>query len=92
LSAPTVPQRGDPYTVFQSRSDFGPSMRFVGDTSDWDHSSMLLTLGESGVWTDPHYVDMERDWVDVEYRSTPFSDAAVMKATTDTLRLEPASP
>lgn len=92
LSAPTVPQRGDPYTVFQSRSDFGPSMRLVADTSDWDDSSMVLTLGESGVWTDPHYIDMERDWVDVVYRPTPFSDAAVSRATTDTLRLEPAAP
>lgn len=92
LNAPTIPQRGSPYAVFQSRPDFGPSMRFVGDASDWDHSSMLLTLGESGVWTDAHYDDMERDWVDVAYRSTPFSDAAVLKATTDTLRLEPAAP
>jgi len=92
LSAPTIPQRGDPYAVFQSRPDFGPSMRFVADTGDWDHSSMVLTLGESGVWTDAHYDDMERDWVGVAYKPTPFSDAAVKKATTDTLRLEPATP
>lgn len=92
LNAPTIPQPGDPYTVFQSRPDFGPSMRLVADTSDWDRSSMLLTLGESGVWTDQHYTDMENDWAAVDYVPTPFSDAAVAKAATDTLRLEPAAP
>jgi penicillin G amidase len=89
LNAPTIPQPGDPYTVFQSRSDFGPSMRLVADASDWDNSSMLLTLGESGVWTDPHYDDEERDWVDVGWSATPFSDAAVGAAAVATLRLEP---
>lgn len=92
LSAPTIAQPGDPYTVFQSRPDFGPSMRLVADPSDWDHSSMLLTLGESGVWTDAHYTDMERDWVAVAFRPTPFSDPAVAAAAEDTLRLEPAAP
>lgn len=90
LSAPTIPQPGDVFTVFQSKPDFGPSMRFVADLSDWDNSSMLLTLGESGVWTDAHYADMERDWVNVDWSPTPFSDAAVEKATRDLLRLEPA--
>lgn len=92
LSAPTIPQPGDPFTVFQSKPDFGPSMRFVADLRDWDDSSMLLTLGESGVWTDSHYADMERDWVDVAWSPTPFSDSAVQKATQDLLRLEPARP
>jgi penicillin amidase len=89
LNAPTIPQPGDIFTVFQSRPDFGPSMRLVADLSDWDHSSMLLTLGESGVWTDPHYQDMERDWVDVAWSPTPFTDDAVAKAATNTLKLEP---
>jgi penicillin amidase len=90
LNAPTVPQPGDQYAVFQSKPDFGPSERFVADLSDWDRSSMLLTLGESGVWTDPHYQDMEDDWVHVAWSPTSFSDAAVAAAATDTLRLEPA--
>ena len=72
--------------------DYDPSMRFVADLRDWDDSSMLLTLGESGVWTDSHYADMERDWVDIAWSPTPFSDSAVQKATQDLLRLEPARP
>jgi len=92
LNAPTVAQPGDPFTVFQSKPDFGPSERFVADLSDWDDSSMLLTLGESGVWTDSHYADMERDWVDIAWSPTPFTDNAVQSATRDLLRLEPAGP
>jgi penicillin G amidase len=89
LNAPTLPQPGDVFTVFQSKPDFGPSMRFVADLSNWDQSSMLLTLGESGVWTDSHYNDMERDWVNVGWRATPFTDSAILKATTDALTLRP---
>ena len=92
LNAPTVAQPGDPFTVFQSKPDFGPSERFVADLSDWDDSSMLLTLGESGVWTDAHYSDMERDWVDVAWSPTAFTDGAVQAATRDLLRLEPVGP
>ena len=89
LNAPTLPQPGDVFTVFQSKPDFGPSMRFVADLSDWDASSMLLTLGESGVFTDPHYADMEREWVAVAYAPTPFTDDAVERAAHDVLKLEP---
>ncbi len=89
LNAPTVEQPGDVFTVFQSRPDFGPSMRFVADLDDWDDSSMLLTLGESGIWTDAHYQDMEDDWLHVAWRPTPFTDGAVDRAAVDMLHLEP---
>ena len=89
LNAPTVAQPGDVYAVFQSRPDFGPSMRFVADLADWDDSSMLLTLGESGIWTDPHYDDMEDDWLAVAWKPTPFSDVAVDRAAADVLVLAP---
>ena len=88
----SFPQPGDAFTVFQSKPDFGPSMRFVANLADWDDSSMLLTLGESGVWTDVHYADMERDWVNVSWSATPFTDNAVLSATRDLLTLQPARP
>ncbi len=64
-------------------------MRFVADLDDWDDSSMLLTLGESGIWTDAHYQDMEDDWLHVAWRPTPFTDGAVDRAAVDMLHLEP---
>ncbi|HEY5093821.1 MAG TPA: penicillin acylase family protein [Candidatus Eremiobacteraceae bacterium] len=89
LNFKPVPQPGDPYTVFQAKPDFGPSMRLLADSADWDHSSMVLTLGESGNWSDAHYGDQLQDWVENRYRPTPFSDAAVTAATRDTLFLTP---
>jgi len=89
LNFKPVPQPGDPYTIFQAKPDFGPSMRLLADSADWDHSSMVLTLGESGNWSDAHYGDQLQDWVANRYRPTPFSDAAVNAATRDTLFLTP---
>jgi penicillin amidase len=89
LNFKPVEQPGDPYTIFQAKPDFGPSMRLLADTADWDHSSMVLTLGESGNWSDAHYGDQLQDWVSNRYRPTPFTDAAVMSSTRDTLILVP---
>jgi len=89
LNFKPVAQPGDPYTIFQAKPDFGPSMRLLADTADWDHSSMVLTLGESGNWSDAHYGDQLEDWVSNRYRPTPFTDAVVASATRDTLILAP---
>jgi acyl-homoserine lactone acylase PvdQ len=50
---------------------------------------MVLTLGESGNWSDAHYGDQLEDWVSNRYRPTPFTDAAVASSTRDTLILVP---
>ncbi len=89
LNFKPVAQPGDPYSIFQAKPDFGPSMRLLADTADWDHSSMVLTLGESGNWSDAHYGDQLEDWVSNRYRPTPFTDAAVASSTRDTLILVP---
>jgi penicillin amidase len=89
LNFKPVPQPGDPYSIFQAKPGFGPSMRLLADSADWDHSSMVLTLGESGNWSDAHYGDQLQDWAANNYRPTPFSDTAVAAATRDTLVLTP---
>lgn len=89
LNFKPVAQPGDPYSIFQAKPDFGPSMRLLADTADWDNSSMVLTLGESGNWSDAHDGDQLQDWVSNRYRPTPFTDAAVAAATRDTLVLTP---
>jgi penicillin amidase len=89
LNFKPLPQPGDPYTIFQAKPDFGPSMRLLADTRDWDDSSMVLTLGESGHFSDEHYDDQMQDWVNNRYRPTPFSDGAVTRATRHTLVLHP---
>jgi penicillin amidase len=68
----------------------GPvSMRLIADPGDWDRTQHGITLGESGIPTSPHWKDQLDDWRAVTPRVFPFSEAAIMKATKETLTLEP---
>lgn len=68
------------------------SMRFIADPSDWDKSQHGITLGESGVPSNPHWKDQLDDWRNVTPRAFPFTRAAVESATKETLIIEPARP
>lgn len=68
----------------------GPvSMRLIADPSDWDKTQHGITLGESGIPSSPHWKDQLDDWRAVTPRMFPFSEAAIMRATEETLTLEP---
>ncbi len=66
------------------------SMRLIADTSDWDKSQHGIALGQSGLPKSPHWNDQLTDWRAVTPREFPFTPAAVMKATKQTVVLEPA--
>jgi penicillin G amidase len=70
---------------------YGPSMRMVADTSNWDHSLMEVTTGESGQVSSDNYQDQFPEWFAGRGIVARFSDAAVQRATTHTLRLAPAN-
>ncbi len=82
-------QPGDVFTIYAGRPTYGPSQRLVVDLADWDDSSMLLTLGESGQYSDEHYTDQLSDFTAVRWAPTPFTAAAVSAATKHTLHLLP---
>lgn len=52
-----APWSGWTHTIKQAHDNFGPSMRFVGDLSDWEQSLGNLTIGESGLPLSGHYRD-----------------------------------
>ncbi|MGA2594018.1 MAG: penicillin acylase family protein [Bryobacteraceae bacterium] len=52
-----VPMSGSPTTVKQLTTDLGPSMRLDADLSDWDHSLLEGTTGQSGQVLSRHYKD-----------------------------------
>ncbi|HXW51070.1 MAG TPA: penicillin acylase family protein, partial [Candidatus Acidoferrales bacterium] len=89
LNIRAFPQAGDGLTVYAAKPNHGPASRLVADLSDWDNSSMVLTLGESGQFNDPHYQDEVTDFAQARWVPLPFSDAAVKAATKDTLVLNP---
>ncbi len=83
---PPFPQNGSGSTVNVGRN---VSMRFIADPGDWDKTQHGITLGESGLPNSPHWKDQLEDWRNITPRAFPFSKAAVMNATRETLVLEP---
>ncbi len=65
------------------------SMRLIADPGDWDKTQHGIALGQSGIPTSPHWMDQLADWRAVTPRLFPFTDAAIQKATKQTLVLEP---
>jgi len=65
------------------------SMRLIADPSDWDKTQQGIALGESGWPKNPHWSDQLADWRAVTPREFPFTQPAVLKATKETLILEP---
>jgi penicillin amidase len=92
-----VPVGGDSYTVNKTavdrRSPFGvtdvSSYRQIVDVGAWDHTLAVNTTGQSGHPRSPHYFDQNPLWARTEYRSFPFSRAAVDAAKAHRLLLVP---
>ena len=64
-------------------------MRLIADPSDWDKTQQGLALGQSGIPSSTHWKDQLDDWRAVTPRELPFTSAAVLKATKETLIMEP---
>ena len=52
-----VEMSGASTTIKQTSQLLGPSMRFIADLSDWDHSLNNIAIGESGQILSRHYKD-----------------------------------
>jgi len=52
-----VEMSGSSTTIKQTTQRLGPSMRFVADLADWDHSLNNIVSGESGQILSRHYKD-----------------------------------
>ncbi|HYL39259.1 MAG TPA: penicillin acylase family protein [Bryobacteraceae bacterium] len=52
-----VEMSGASTSIKQTTEALGPSMRFVADFSDWDHSLNNITIGQSGQVLSAHYKD-----------------------------------
>jgi penicillin amidase len=82
-------QSGSEYTVKAvSRSD-GPSERMTVDLADLDQSTLNLVTGEAGNLFSPYYLDQWKAWYEGFTFAWPFTEAAVEKARTHRLVLEP---
>ncbi|MFN2516279.1 MAG: penicillin acylase family protein [Pyrinomonadaceae bacterium] len=89
FAIPSFPQNGTGGLAATVNVGATVSMRLIADTSDWDKTQHGITLGQSGIPSSPHWNDQLADWRAVTPGVFPFSDAAVLKATKETLLLEP---
>ena len=86
-----IEQSGSTGCIKAMGPTYGPSMRMVADTSNWDQSLMEITTGESGQVSSDNYQDQFPEWFAGRGMPSQFSDAAVQRATTHTLRLLPGN-
>lgn len=90
FTVPSFPQNGTGGLVGATVNvGVSVSMRLIADPGDWDKTQQGIALGASGLPKSPHWADQLADWRAVTPREFPFTPAAVMKATKDTLVLEP---
>jgi penicillin amidase len=85
-----VPQNGSGGQAATVNVGANVSMRLIADTSNWDQTQHGITLGESGIPSNPHWSDQLADWRAVTPRVFPFSETAIAKATKETTVLTPA--
>jgi penicillin amidase len=89
FTIPQFPQNGTGGLAATVNVGAPVSMRLIADPGDWDRTQHGITLGESGIPSSPHWKDQLDDWRASTPRVFPFSEAAVAKATKQTLTLEP---
>jgi penicillin amidase len=83
------PQSGGGYTVKQVGRRFGPSERFTANLADLDASTLNTVTGQAGNPLSPYYMDQWQAWYQGFTFPLPFTSAAVEKAKTHQLVLQP---
>ena len=66
-----------------------PSWRQLFDVGQWDDARVVLPAGQSGHPMSPFYFDQNDTWRQGQYRTQPFSRAAVQAAAKHRLMLLP---
>ena len=92
------PARGDHETVCMGniaeiipgqKMYVAPSYRLICDTANWNNSTSIHAVGQSGHPLSRHYADFVGPWRNNEYHPMPWDRPYVEEATRDHLILEP---
>jgi penicillin amidase len=86
FATPSIPIAGSGQTP-----DVGPSvsMRFITSPGNWDATSHVIPLGESGDPKSPHFKDQFEMWLNDTPPVFSFSKSAIEKTATDVTILSP---
>jgi len=96
----TVPSPGDTYTINVGRNTIkdeqepfanrhAPSLRAIYDLGDLDRSLFMHSTGQSGNRLSPHYNDLSKRWVCMEYLPMTMKRTDIDRGAIGTLRLTP---
>ncbi|MCH9649782.1 MAG: penicillin acylase family protein [Deltaproteobacteria bacterium] len=88
-SGTTAAASGGPWLGERRALTLGQSMLWVVDFADPDNGLMVIPGGQSGHPKDPHYDDQLALFVKGEVRQSPWSEAAVDRASVAVLQLNP---
>jgi penicillin G amidase len=69
----------------------GPSMRFIINMADIEHSYTINTTGQSGQPIHTNYKDQSRMWLYGEYRTNSTNESEMLKKEYDLLILNPSN-
>ena len=84
---PTVKAATDLRSIFEMTNM--PSYRLDVDMGRLDDARIVITTGQSGNPSDPHYGDLIDDWLNGTQVPLPFTSKAQQAATVTTLTLTP---
>lgn len=93
-----LPANGDRETVCMGHMEevipgqkiyIAPSYRLICDTANWNNSTSIHAVGQSGHPLSRHYADFVQPWQNAEYHPMPWDRPYVEEATRDHLILEP---
>jgi penicillin amidase len=83
------PGYGDGFSPHVQGNSNTQSFRAVWEVGNWQAGGIVLPQGESGEPGSPHYRDSAQIWLQGTLVPLPFGDAAVAKASVETLELKP---
>jgi penicillin amidase len=83
------PGNGDGFSPHVQGNSNTQSLRSVWDVGNWEAGGIVIPQGESGEPGSPHYRDGAPVWLEQTLVPLPFDDAAVAKASVETLELRP---
>jgi penicillin amidase len=89
FAIPALPLIGSSSSAATPNVGASVSMRFIATPGNWDATRHVIPTGQSGNPQSPHYKDQLDAWYSGNTPIFPFTQAAILKATTETVLITP---
>ncbi len=89
FAIPALPLIGSGSAAATPNVGANVSMRFIATPGNWDATRHVIPTGESGDPKSPHYKDQLDAWYSGKTPIFPFSQSAILKASTEMVVMKP---